>query len=347
MKAKTWILFVTGGTAFILICVAVINIVIDPFVHYHRMLPFLEYPLQDERYINDGIARNYEYDAIITGTSMSQNFKPSEFDDLWKAKTIKICFSGASYREINDNIQRAINYQKGLKYVVRSMDGNRLIYPADYYEYNGYPYYLYDRNPFNDLEYVWNKEVLPKTLAVINYTRAGNKTPTWDEYCSWSQYKIFGREAVLDSFTLQPELDEEYLLSESDYINIKENVQRNVIDIAIENPDIEFYVFFPPYSICYWEALVRTKQLNAQLEAEQIAVEMILEVENIHLFSFSDNFELISTLENYTDTLHYSEEVNTQILKWMYNGDNELTKKNYRAYFNKLHQLEDYDFSGY
>ena len=35
-----------------------------------------------ERYINDGMQRYYEYQILITGTSMSWNFKPSVFLDL-------------------------------------------------------------------------------------------------------------------------------------------------------------------------------------------------------------------------------------------------------------------------
>lgn len=345
MKIKTWLCLVLGGVSLILGSIAAVNIIIDPFLHYHPMLSFLEYPLKDERYLNDGIARNYDYNAIITGTSMAQNFKPSEFDDLWGARTIKLCFSGGSYKEINDNIERVISYQNNLKYVVRSLDGNRLIYPADYYEYNGYPVYLYDNNPFNDVEYFWNKEVLPKTLAVINYTRAGNKTISWDEYGSWSSGKLFGREAVLSSFVKMPEYEEEHFLSETDYKNIAENVQKNVLDTAIQNPDIQFYVFFPPYSICYWEALVRTKQLNAQLEAEEMAVELLLEADNIHIFAFSDNLELISNLDNYTDTLHYGEWINSDILRWMRNGEHELTKENYKEYFERMHRLEELDFA--
>ena len=38
---------------------------------------------------------------------MTQNFKPSEFEELWGTKTIKISTSGASYNEVSDNIKRA------------------------------------------------------------------------------------------------------------------------------------------------------------------------------------------------------------------------------------------------
>lgn len=347
MNAKKWNIMVLSSTLVILALVAAVTIIIDPFLHYHKPLPGLEYPLKEERYQNDGIARHYEYEAIITGTSMTQNFKTSQFQQLWGAEAIKIAFSGASYKEVNENIKRAVGYNDEIKYVIRSLDGNLLIYPADHYEYTGYPDYLYDRNPFNDVKYLFNKEVVPKTIAVLNYTRAGNLTPSFDEYGSWSRYKTFGREEVFKTRSKMPAAQEEHLLSEEDYTNIKENVEKNILETARENPQITFYLFFPPYSICYWDALVQTKQLNAQLEAEKLAVEMMLAEENIQVFAFADQIEMIENLDNYTDSLHYGEWINEDILTWMHEGKYRLTSDNYEDYYDHVRTLYlEYDYSG-
>lgn len=348
MKSKNWNLIVIAGTVLILGAVAAVTMLVDPFLHYHEPLSGLEYPLKDERYQNDGIARHYEYDALITGTSMTQNFKCSEFDALWDTTSVKTSYSGAGYHELNKSIRRAFDYNPDIRYVLCSIDGTTLISPADSDEYEGYPEYLYDDNPFNDVEYLLNKEVVPKTLAVINYTRAGEKTPSRDAYGSWSQYKSFGKETVLSTFTLQPVREEEITLSEEDITNVRENVTQNFLTTAIEHPETEFYLFFPPYSICYWEALQRTKQLNSQLQAQQMAVEILLESENIHIFDFNGRIEITSDLNNYSDTLHYGEWINTEILNAMAEGRNELTTENYKEHFQEINELyANYDYSTY
>ena len=335
-------------TIAILGILAVATIVIDPFLHYHTPLSGLEYPLKDEWYQNDGIARNYEYDALITGTSMTQNFKCSEFDALWGTNSVKTSYSGAGYYELNQNIRRAFDYHPNIRYVLCSLDGTKLIAPAESENYGDYPDYLYDNNPFNDVEYVLNKEVVPMTLAVLNYTRAGNKTPTRDEYASWSQYKTYGRETVLSSFTLLPVSEEENLLTEEDIVNTRENVTENFLATALAHPDTEFYLFFPPYSICYWEALQRTKQLNAQLQAQEMAVELLLQADNIHVFDFSAKIEITADLDNYTDTLHYGGWINSELLNLMSEGTNELTTDNYKGYYQQLNELyTNYDYSAY
>ena len=348
MNSKKWNFIVTITVAVVLLFVAGLTIIIDPFLHYHDGLEGLEYPLKDERYQNDGIARHYEYDSIITGTSMCQNFACSEFDDLWSAKSVKLTNAGASFHETNQNIRRAMNYNSQVKYVLSSLDGSRLNYDAFKDEYEGYPEYLYDNNFFNDVNYFWNKDVVPKTLAVINYTRAGNTTTTMDDYSSWGKYQVFGKEQVLSSFNLIDEIEEESVLSEEDILRIKENITENFLETAKMYPDTTFYLFFPPYSICYWEALVRTKQLNVQIEAQKIASELLLTVDNIMLFDYNHLLDITGNLENYCDTLHYGPWISSDILEMMWNEEGIITQDNLVNYYDALRDLyQNYDYSLY
>lgn len=57
---------------------------VDPFIHYHKPLTNAYfYPLDNQRSQNDGILKHFEYNALITGTSMTENFKTSELDELF------------------------------------------------------------------------------------------------------------------------------------------------------------------------------------------------------------------------------------------------------------------------
>lgn len=348
MSAKKWNALVICCSAAALVLLAAATAFIDPFFHYRAGQDFLEYPLKDERYQNDGIARYYEYDSIITGTSMCQNFRCSEFDQLWDGASIKIAASGASYHESCETIRRALSYNGSVRNVLCSLDGNRLNYPADGNEYDDYPTYLYDSNPFNDIKYLLNKEVLPKTIAVLNYTRSGQKTTAMDEYGRWSQYMSFGRESVLASFSLLDEREEELRLSEADREQIRANVTDNFVSLAALYPETTFYLFFPPYSICYWEAMVRTKQLHAQLEAQRMGVGLLLAAENIQVYDFAYRSDIAENLDNYTDTLHYGEWINSEILQMMSRGEGRLTSENLTEYYDRIEKLyEEYDYTQY
>lgn len=346
MDARRWNVWVIGGFTAVLALLAAITLFVDPFFHYRGGQKSLEYPLIDERYQNDGIARHYEYDSIITGTSMCQNFKCSEFNELWGGNAIKIANSGASFHESGETIRRALSYNSEVKNVLCSLDGNRLNVPALYDEYEGYPVYLYDNNPFNDVNYLLNKDVVPKTIAVLNYTRSGQKTTSMDEYGSWEQYASFGRDSVLASFALLAEQDVECELTEEDVRQIRENVTANFVRLAEDHPDTTFYFFFPPYSICYWEALFRAKQMDAQLNAQKICAELLLAVENIQVYDFSYRTDITANLDNYSDTLHYGGWINSRMLQMMAAGEGRLTAGNYEEYYDDLSKLyTEYDYT--
>ncbi len=75
------------------------------------------------------------------------------------------------------------------------------------------------------------------------------------------------------------------------------------------------------------------------------AIEVMVEQDNIHLFSYYENFDLITDLDNYTDHLHYSADINSFILETMRNGDYELTKGNYKDHCRKIKDFyTSYDY---
>ena len=72
----------------------------------------------------------------------------------------------------------------------------------------------------------------------------------------------------------------------------------------------------------------------------------MLEQENIHLFAFFEEYELIVSCKEHKDRFHYSEKINTKILEWMANDQYRLTKENYEEYWNKISEIYlnvDYD----
>ena len=95
---KKWGSKIILSAVILLCCIGGLTAFVDPYFHYHAPLSFLEYPLNNQRYQNDGIVRNFDYDAIITGTSMTENFKTTEFDNLFNVNSIKVPFSGATYK---------------------------------------------------------------------------------------------------------------------------------------------------------------------------------------------------------------------------------------------------------
>ncbi len=306
---------------------------IDPYFHYHKPLPGLAYRIYNERYQNDGIAKHFDYDAVITGTSMTQNFKASEFGRLFGCHCVKMPFSGASYREVSENLKRAIQANHNIKTVLWGLDYNSFFRDPDEMRYEGYPAYLYDSQPFNDVEYIFNKEVLFGDTygSVLAYTRGGGKTTTFDEYNNWDGQYEYGKEAVLSQYTRPQRAEKQGAL----HLDPR-NLNQNVVSVVKENPQIQFYLFFTPYSIVYWDSLNQQGTLQNQLRMEKEAIELLLPYENIHLYSFFDEFGVITDLNHYKDSGHYSGKVNDFIMECMAKGDHKLTEENYQEYWGNV-----------
>lgn len=149
-KSSKWNRIVILGTLVMLLCVTFLTIVVDPFFHYHKPLSIMKYFLNDERHQNDGISRHFNYSAIITGTSMTENFKTTDFEKIYHMKSIKVPFSGAGYKEINDNLIRAFESNNNIEIVVRCLDYSLLIKDKVYvgFFYTG----IFDRFKFQKFE---------------------------------------------------------------------------------------------------------------------------------------------------------------------------------------------------
>ncbi len=339
MSNKTWGRTTMALTIFLLAIIGGFVVLVDPFFHYHKPLKSLEYKLHSEWYQNDGIARNFEYDAIITGTSMTEMTNTSEMDKLFGTKSVKIPYGGGSYYQIDSLIAQAAKSNPNLKIVIRGLDFNRLVTDSVDAVRGDVPFpeYLYNDNPFDDVNYIFNKSVLlNEAMATIFYTKEGNKTTSFDEYARWEGNYEYGLTETMVYNHLQVEKKESLPIDEEEYKKIEENIRVNVIKTAKENPSIDFYYFIPPYSIYAFDSYNREGELNKFLEYHKRAMAMMLEVPNIKLFSFMDFYEVIENLDNYRDEYHYGMWINSILLQKLKDEEHRVTKDNFESYCKEI-----------
>lgn len=347
MKSQNFVKLVLGGTVAALVLIGGATAVIDPFLHYHPPLENLQYPLDNERYQNDGIIKQYDYNAAIVGTSMTQNFKASQFQELFGAAAIKVPLTGESYYVIDQSVRRILDINPNTKYILRSLDYTKMLLDKDTVLYDDYPAYLYDDNLFNDVSYVFNKEIFfDYTLGTLEYTAEGFTTPTMDEYSSWEEKYPLGKNIVLKGYDRPMETQNSRSLTEEEIQRLTENVQQNIIQTAIDHPDTEFYLFYPPYSICWWDRLMRIKRIDTYWEAEKLQTELLLPYSNIHVYSFADQYDITCNLDNYKDITHYGAHISEQIMNWIKDGTGLLTADNYLDRMNAIKEFyQNYDYT--
>ena len=334
-----------------LLTVAVAMVIVDPLFHYHAPLKGMSYSLNDERYQNNGIVKHFTYDAMITGTSMTENFKASEADSLFGVNSIKTCFMGGSYREISENIRTALEANPELKLIIRATDQFDLITPSVKHPSTDpettfvYPLYLLDDNPFNDLEYVLNKSLLSDAVTDVKMTLTHTPSTTFDEYMNWMSMYEFGKESVLKTYSRPPQSETEIPLTDEDRDMIKDNIQKNIIDLANDYPDVTFYTWIPPYSVCYYDVEQRKGTLKRDMDAMEYEMELLVNIPNIRLYAYDDRDDIVTDLSLYKDMAHYGETVNSEILRAMAADEGRITADNYMDYMDRVRSFYmNYDY---
>lgn len=352
MKTKGWII---GWAVIVLMGLSSIGYFvyrIDPYFHYHKPdTGRYFYDLNNERSQNDGITKHFDYDALITGTSMTENSKTTELDKMFGVHSIKVCFAGGSYKEVNDNLKIAFEHNPDLRLVVRGLDTEMFLDAPDKMrtDLGEYPTYLYDKNPFNDVKYLYNKDVIfDRAYGMAQANDGSGFVPgiiSFDEYSRWQEYHTFGMNTVAPEGVSFDGPGEAVHLTDEQKETIKANITQNVTSLADEYPDADFYYFFAPYSILWYKDRVTDGTIYRQMEAEKYIAELILEHDNIKLFSFNSDESIVADMNNYKDRIHYAEWVNSYMLRYMHENEYRLTKDNYEECIDKeLALFVNYDF---
>lgn len=347
MKAKKWCISVLIAYVCILILIGILVYVVDPYFHYHMPLKSFSHKVDKEVYMNDGIIKNYNYNAIIAGTSTTLGLHEEEANKLFGRKFIRVSYPGEGFKRVNEGIDMAISLNPDLDFVIRGVDPLWFISDPNYmgYEDEGYPEYLYDDIMWNDVNYLFNRDILEGDVIPLITKSLDLQTKETLEVTNFTE----NTNSFLDGYERVPREIKTIDQSETDmFFNmLEENLDKNILNVIADNPNVEFYIFFPPYSICWWDGLNQNgiAVLERRLDMEKYVIEKILEYDNVHLFSFFENYELICNLDNYIDDVHFNDDVSSQILIWMKEGKYELTKENYLDYLSNITEFySNYDY---
>ena len=286
--------------------------VIDPFYHYHKPIRPLKAVLNEKEYQCIGTLRNFDYDAVIAGSSVSENFNNRWFDDEFGCTSVKAIRSYGATADLCYMLDEAYRSGNRIRYVFYNLDPSAFMSDtATTFEETGCPMYLYDRNPFNDVKYLWNKDVL---LEKIPYMVAKSLMDDYDEGLSynWGQWKEFNLNMCTGLYLRNPKI--ESMKEPEEYAGIAAANIDLIEERIKEHPETEFYIYMPPYSMLWWDNAYREGDTEGYLAATQTCMERLIPYDNVRFSYFMDDEDVILNIENnYMDTLHFSPEINRYI----------------------------------
>jgi len=313
-------------------------IVVDPFFHYHEPIEPLKAVVSKGEYQCIGTVRNFDYDSILLGSSVAENYNNRWFDDAFGGTTIKGIQRSATTVDLLYYLNEAIRTHE-LKNVYYNLDTFSLTADAKkVYPDESLPLYLYDETLLNDVKYIWNKDVI---FEHVPYLLAMSFIGDYDEGTSynWAKYKTFSEEGTLSNYQRAKEVLP--MLTEEEY---KENVDANIAaveNVVKDNPQIMFRFICPPYSMLWWDNAYRNGETQQNLYANREAFKRLLPYKNVEIYYFQNDEAVITDLDNYMDLIHFSDSINGAIVEHMKNGEYKLTIDNYEDELRKMEMLSE------
>ena len=276
---------------------------------------------------------------------MVENFRVSWFEENNEnEKLVKVPYSGGYSKNFDIVFNLAFNSHE-IKTVYYGLDMFLNFFSRDSNATrNELPQYLYDYNVFNDVKYIYNKDVWYKyTLYNIKNLVENVKTDNDLAYV-WNDKCTYGLDEILKTYS-RPQIVQKAVDKSLYMPNYDKNMQ-NITKYIKQHPETKFKIFLPPYSILEWDKVVRNGQFDMQIEITKRVMEDLLQYENVELYYFQNIEEIITNFDNYKDYSHYNEKINYYMFECMCkNGNNRITKNNYINEINHMYEIvKNYDF---
>lgn len=334
-----------------LICVLVLllafagaNYVIDPLFQYHMPWLNMKPVVTNERYQNAGVAKHFEYDNVIMGNSMSENFLISDANDAFGGNTVKLTLAGFGVKEWTKELDIIKQKQKQPKYIMVNLDPFVFDSQSDRLN-NEFPSYLYDKDIINDTNYLLNFSLTRSFTFKAIQSNFKNDIPDYNSVFAWGNDMPYGRNVVLNNYIRATKSKDTPNISRSN------KKTEDIVDLFIpyikSMEKTKFVFFYSPFSMLYWDGEMRRNLVDARESSYLLSCKKLIDYNNVNMYCWSDKqmLDIMSDLDNYKDTVHFSSEISRDILKRIKNKEGLLSKKSYHREIETLFQyIKSFDY---
>ena len=318
---------VLGVTVCLAAVVIAFNYRVDPFQQYRKAerWPARFYNAW-QRYENPGIAKHYDYDTIVTGSSLMECVIPEDVDRAMGGRTINLSISA----------QTAYDAGRLLGTALRTGKPRRIIMNLDYNAFSGapdrsgfaepFPGYMYDDTRLNDLPYLLGIDTTRKSLETVlglHWSRF-NSDPARMWY--WMDgHQFFAAKAVqgLDPANLNARFRQPQRTLEG----MKASFEANLVPLIEKYPGTRFSFVYAPYAILVWMDFEQRGQLEITLAFREWLFERTRRYANVEIFDFHAEPSIVMDLDHFTDIYHYSPKLSRGIIQAMAEGRYKLTRE--------------------
>jgi hypothetical protein len=331
--AKNLVRFLCASVAVIL-SAAALNFVVDPLQYFRPARLFHAMYSPDSRMQNAGLIHSQQFDTVFMGTSLAIHFRQSDIDKNLGGRSVKLAMTGSNSHEQSFVLDAAL--ARHPKRVLWQMDDwifrdapeiDADIYlSADLYRRNakGIAGYLFSGAMARESLWILARSIPPLQNIVARLTTGvvfkfpyadiddvNTLSPKLDPA------QIYNASAMLAAFTRATAPQRRIYLTEGyDNDELVRNFERNAIGLIEKYPDVEFDIYFPPYSILQFVAMRDFSPATLQVvyKANSYLLRRLSQFPNVKVYDFREAKEITHDLNNYSDMIHHSPAIDRQVL---------------------------------
>ena len=327
---QKWLAILFAVSVIPLLLLTVFTLIVDPFMRYHVPYSWSVPQFSEEYFQIPGVLRQFDYDSVIVGSSMSQNFRLNEFREKLGKNPVKATARGLlpATGKLYINIAGESRGDK-LQTVYWGVD--ILTFNADPdSHFQPLANYVYSNNHFLDVQYWWNWTLFYDYYPAWLKPKFGGSKKTQERYairtdidrmfCWDYKPEPFGMEAMAAENTKRP----------LNFAPMKpcalENFKYNVIETVRKYPDTEFIIFTAPYSVYFWSAMLDTGYLQSALDFRTMMIAELLSEPNVKVYDFAWQAEKITDADAFKDLTHFGSMHNSWMVDCMAEGKYRITE---------------------
>ena len=340
--------------------------VFDPWQLFHQ--PWFRDPvfIRNARFQNAGIINSYDFDSVVLGSSMAENFSAKEASELLGGTFVNLSMAGSLLSERYIVLKRLFN-KKVVSNVIVSLDHSPYIPVGKYSEDMppGKYDFLYNANPFDDFRIYFDVNLFSCWDVKANCRNVipGERSESLEGLYSWFPYyvKAFGgiqawcywstvsppfRAFLKEIISVQKAVENGNTIPGSKTFvaecqqNSNATFDTYLLSIIKENPETTFLLFIPPYSRLWYGTMAQyyTGYYQAYLLFIEHMVRATSPYPNALVFGF-DDMDFTGDLANYKDQSHYHKNINSKILQLMAQRSHLISEDSLDEYLIRITEL--------
>ncbi len=335
--AKRRTLQFLAASALILAVTAAVVICVDPFFHYHKPWFGLAAVQDQKEYQIPGVLAHVDYDSVLCGSSVVISMNTDVLEERFGGTVVKAVADAAPAPVLTEYLGRAFLH-RSLTRVFYGLDVFSFYSDPDMEVFSEDVAYLANRNPFDDVRYLWNGEILTNEVPGFLANPAAEDY-SWGKAYSFNDAMPAGPDQVLAGYYPTGLAEVKQQPWEEEAGRVEENLNR-IETIVAEHPETEFLFFLPPYPIVWWDRAYNQGLLDSYEQTLRVCLKRLLAYENVKIYTTRFNEEhLITDMYQYVDVVHGSTAVTDQLARDIGDLSMEITMENYEDEIAKLDEI--------